>query len=118
MLVPVQWMVVFFNILIILMTLFVARHSVLVSANVAVVEDAMFLQTLNLLYLIYMLLKELPVVYFQMKERELDYKKCMDQLLKDKEDANRQLKMMQEGEEFGSVYRTHWHHLLGHCVKE
>ncbi|PNF18939.1 Rho-associated protein kinase 2 [Cryptotermes secundus] len=31
-----------------------------------------------------------------MKERELDYKKSVDQLLKDKDDANRQLKMMQE----------------------
>lgn len=36
------------------------------------------------------------MVLNSMKERELDYKKCMDQLLKDKEDANRQLKMMQE----------------------
>lgn len=44
------------------------------------------------------------MVYFQLKERELDYKKSMDQLLKDKDDANRQLKMMQEGEEFDSVY--------------
>jgi hypothetical protein len=51
-----------------------------------------------------MFLKELSVVYFQMKERELDYKKSMDQLLKDKDDANRQLKMMQEGEEFDSVF--------------
>jgi hypothetical protein len=41
-----------------------------------------------------------------MKERELDYKKSMDQLLKDKDDANRQLKMMQEGEEIGSIYST------------
>jgi hypothetical protein len=41
-----------------------------------------------------------------MKERELDYKKSMDQLLKDKDDANRQLKMMQEGEEIGSIYPT------------
>jgi hypothetical protein len=38
-----------------------------------------------------------------MKERELDYKKSMDQLLKDKDDANRQLKMMQEGKKFGII---------------
>lgn len=58
------------------------------------------------------------MTYFQIKERELDYKKSMDQLLKDKDDANRQLKMMQEGEEFGSVYPTHLHnHLLGHHVE-
>jgi Rho-associated protein kinase 2 len=36
------------------------------------------------------------IVLNSMKERELDYKKSMDQLLKDKDDANRQLKMMQE----------------------
>ncbi|GFG39590.1 hypothetical protein Cfor_01020 [Coptotermes formosanus] len=36
------------------------------------------------------------MVLNSMKERELDYKKSVDQLLKDKEDANRQLKMMQE----------------------
>jgi hypothetical protein len=39
-----------------------------------------------------------------MKERELDYKKSMDQLLKDKDDANRQLKMMQEGKKFGIIH--------------
>lgn len=59
------------------------------------------------------------MVYFQMKERELDYKKSMDQLLKDKDDANRQLKMMQEGEEFDSVCPSDLrHHLLGCHVKE
>lgn len=59
------------------------------------------------------------MVYFQMKERELDYKKSMDQLLKDKDDANRQLKMMQEGEEFDGVYPYDLHRcLLGHHVKE
>lgn len=59
------------------------------------------------------------MVYFQMKERELDYKKSMDQLLKDKDDANRQLKMMQEGEEFDSVYPSDLHYCyLGHHVKE
>jgi hypothetical protein len=42
-----------------------------------------------------------------MKERELDYKKTMDQLLKDKDDANRQLKMLQEGEEYGNIHSTH-----------
>jgi hypothetical protein len=42
-----------------------------------------------------------------MKERELDYKKSMDQLLKDKDDSNRQLKMMQEGKEFGIIHPTH-----------
>jgi hypothetical protein len=42
-----------------------------------------------------------------MKERELDYKKSMEQLLKDKDDTNRQLKMMQEGEKIGSIYPTH-----------
>lgn len=52
------------------------------------------------------------MVYFQMKERELDYKKSMDQLLKDKDDANRQLKMMQEGEEFDSVYPSDFHRRL------
>lgn len=58
------------------------------------------------------------MVYFQMKERELDYKKSMDQLLKDKDDANRQLKMMQEGEEFDSVYPSGLQRrLLGHHVK-
>jgi hypothetical protein len=41
--------------------------------------------------------------YMQMKERELDYKKSMDQLLKDKDDANRQLKMMQEGKAYGII---------------
>lgn len=39
-----------------------------------------------------------------MKERELDYKKSMDQLLKDKDDANRQLKMMQEGKKFDIIH--------------
>lgn len=59
------------------------------------------------------------MVYLQMKERELDYKKSMDQLLKDKDDANRQLKMMQEGEEFDSVYPSDLLHcLLAHHVKE
>jgi hypothetical protein len=54
-----------------------------------------------------------------MKERELDYKKSMDQLLKDKDDANRQLKMMQEGEEFDSICPSDLHHhLLGRHVKE
>jgi hypothetical protein len=43
-----------------------------------------------------------------MKERELDYKKSMEQLLKDKDDANRQLKMMQEGEKIGRIYPTHY----------
>lgn len=58
------------------------------------------------------------MVYFQMKERELDYKKSMDQLLKDKDDANRQLKMMQEGEEFDSVYSSDLlYHLLGYHAK-
>jgi len=64
-------------------------------------------------------LEELCVIYFQMKERELDYKKSVDQLLKDKDDANRQLKMMQEGEEYDSVYPSGLHHcLLGHHVKK
>ncbi|XP_069698446.1 rho-associated protein kinase 2 isoform X2 [Periplaneta americana] len=36
------------------------------------------------------------VVLNSLKERELDYKKSMDQLLKDKDEVNRQLKMMQE----------------------
>jgi hypothetical protein len=65
-----------------------------------------------------MFLKELSVGCFQIKERELDYKKSMDQLLKDKDDANRQLKMMQEGEEFDSIYPADLHHhLLGHHVE-
>jgi hypothetical protein len=42
-----------------------------------------------------------------MKERELDYKKSVDQLLKDKDDANRQLKMMQEGKKFGIIHPSH-----------
>lgn len=42
-----------------------------------------------------------------MKERELDYKKSMDQLLKDKDDANRQLKMMQEGKKFGIIHPSY-----------
>ena len=32
----------------------------------------------------------------QLKEREMDYKKSMEQILKDKDDVNRQLKLMQE----------------------
>jgi cell division protein FtsL len=88
------------------------------SANVVVAEDMAFLPTVNLLYLIYLLLKDLSAVYFQMKERELDYKKSVDQLLKDKEDANRQLKMMQEGEEFGSMIPTHLRNFPGCCVEE
>lgn len=46
--------------------------------------------------------------YLQMKERELDYKKSMEQLLKDKDDANRQLKMMQEGERISNIYHTRY----------
>ena len=66
-----------------------------------------------------MFLQELSVVYFQMKERELDYKKSIDQLLKNKDDANRQLKMMQEGEEFDGVYPSDLHYrIFGHHVKE
>lgn len=47
-----------------------------------------------------------------MKERELDYKKSVDQLLKDKDDANRQLKMMQEGKKFGIIHPSY--HII--CV--
>jgi len=39
----VQLMMVFFNILIVLLTLVVARHSTLMSTNAAVVEDMVFL---------------------------------------------------------------------------
>lgn len=34
-----------------------------------------------------------------MKERELDYKKTVDQLVKDKDDLSQQMKLMQEGNE-------------------
>lgn len=36
-------------------------------------------------------------MFLQMKERELEYKKTIEQIMKDKEDLSHQMKLMQEG---------------------